>query len=145
MPLEVYTYVVTACSIVLAITLQLSYKDIWIFLSVANFQRFWLANSSLQERVKFGSLDTRVRLAQDREWPAERFSTLFELKTTRIELNKSHSKIRVNFHSFAFREYGHSKFQTSISDSCDFTPVPVNQRKRCDIFRSSPGQVLQVM
>ena len=29
---------------------------------------------------------------------------LFELKPTRLELNKSHSEIRVNFHSFAFRE-----------------------------------------
>ena len=38
-----------------------------------DFRRFWLANSSLRERVKFGSLDTRVRFARDREWPAERF------------------------------------------------------------------------
>ena len=33
------------------------------------------------------------------------FSALFELKPTRLELNKSRSEIRLNFHSFAFREY----------------------------------------
>ena len=33
------------------------------------------------------------------------FSALFELKPTQLELNKSNSESRVNFHSFAFREY----------------------------------------
>ena len=72
---------------------------------LGDFRCFWLANSSLQKRAKFGSLDMQVKFARGHEWPAEHFFFLFELKPTRLQSNESHSEIRVNFHSFAFKEY----------------------------------------
>ena len=60
---------------------------------IAHSEKEWNLSHSTHEWDSLGIVSDQLNV----------FSTLFELKPTRLELNKSHFEIRVNFHSFTFR------------------------------------------